>query len=354
MNGSDWEKEYIPGLQTEVFPVHDVNGSLYCGTNGQGVFRKNANGWVQFTTYNSGLPGNIVYAITSDSQGYVWFGTDNGATRYDGSNWVRFDFATMFNLSYTKIYAIETDDMQNVWFGTPYGGMVMLDSQKQAHLITAQNSSLPDNSVYAIKKDKNNDLWIGTLGGLAKYNPGTKQWQTWKGASSGLPGDYIRGIALDDRNNVWVACGFSGVGRFDGTSWKSFNVKSNDLPSDSIWSISCDRKKKEIWIATMGRGICSLQLPLQGEETAATTGNHDFAVGPNPANTQTKLLLPENTAYDRLHIYNNLGQMITEVSVEDIIQNKSIDTTVLAQGSYYLRMLGAGIQSEIKRLLVIH
>jgi ligand-binding sensor domain-containing protein len=45
-----------------------------------------------YTSYSvkDGLPHANVYAIAQDSLGYMWFGTENGLTRFDGTDFVRF------------------------------------------------------------------------------------------------------------------------------------------------------------------------------------------------------------------------------------------------------------------------
>ncbi|HEY0769504.1 MAG TPA: two-component regulator propeller domain-containing protein, partial [Sphingobacteriaceae bacterium] len=43
-----------------------------------------------FTVYNysylEGLPSSEVYDVFQDSKGFLWFATDNGVARYDGSH----------------------------------------------------------------------------------------------------------------------------------------------------------------------------------------------------------------------------------------------------------------------------
>ena len=43
---------------------------------------------IPFTNYTvkNGLPSNVVYDIEQDQQGYLWFGTQAGAVRFDGRN----------------------------------------------------------------------------------------------------------------------------------------------------------------------------------------------------------------------------------------------------------------------------
>jgi hypothetical protein len=39
-------------------------------------------------TISDGLPNNTIHAIHQDSQGFIWFGTDDGLSRYDGYQFV--------------------------------------------------------------------------------------------------------------------------------------------------------------------------------------------------------------------------------------------------------------------------
>ncbi|MFN5849438.1 MAG: two-component regulator propeller domain-containing protein, partial [Chitinophagales bacterium] len=37
-------------------------------------------------TIDDGLPSNSIYSCALDSSGYLWFGTDNGLSRFDGKH----------------------------------------------------------------------------------------------------------------------------------------------------------------------------------------------------------------------------------------------------------------------------
>ena len=58
------------------------DGALWLGTSVDGTFRYNGHNWRQFTAQD-GLPSNQVYAIAEDADGWLWFGTRNGAARVD-------------------------------------------------------------------------------------------------------------------------------------------------------------------------------------------------------------------------------------------------------------------------------
>lgn len=46
--------------------------------------------WTHFTD-KDGLPNNEVYDIYQDRKGFIWFGTMNGLSRYDGIRFERFE-----------------------------------------------------------------------------------------------------------------------------------------------------------------------------------------------------------------------------------------------------------------------
>lgn len=69
----------------------------------------------------NGLPTNEVYCIEEDSKGYIWFGTEIGAVRYDGKNFVHFGKAD--GLTDSDIFTIFEDSKERIWFLTYNGRM---------------------------------------------------------------------------------------------------------------------------------------------------------------------------------------------------------------------------------------
>lgn len=65
-------------------------------------------------TRENGLPGNIVYCAGQDADGFMWFGTENGASRFDGKNFV--NFTTDDGLTDNEVLEIFCDSKGRVWF----------------------------------------------------------------------------------------------------------------------------------------------------------------------------------------------------------------------------------------------
>jgi ligand-binding sensor domain-containing protein len=68
---------------------------------------------------SDGLPSSIVYHACEDDQGFLWFGSDHGVSRYDG---YYFDnFTTNDGLTDNEILKVFTDSKKRVWFLTLNG-----------------------------------------------------------------------------------------------------------------------------------------------------------------------------------------------------------------------------------------
>lgn len=67
-------------------------------------------------TVENGLPSNCVYYSLQDSDGFLWFATDQGIVRYDG---IKFKtFTTRDGLSDNECYDIFEDSQKRIWFAT--------------------------------------------------------------------------------------------------------------------------------------------------------------------------------------------------------------------------------------------
>ena len=69
--------------------------------------------YIQFTK-EQGLAGNIAYSITQDHQGFVWIGTENGVSRYDGHSFT--NFTTEDGLTDNEVLQVICDSKGRVWF----------------------------------------------------------------------------------------------------------------------------------------------------------------------------------------------------------------------------------------------
>lgn len=66
-----------------------------------------------------GLPSNTVYTMAQDHDGFVWFGTSNGAVRVDGSHVDRFGLDE--GMTDAEVFVVHPDSRGRMWFLTGNG-----------------------------------------------------------------------------------------------------------------------------------------------------------------------------------------------------------------------------------------
>jgi ligand-binding sensor domain-containing protein len=123
-----------------------------------------------------GLSNKSVYAILSDSKGFLWIGTSDGLNRYDGYKFTVFKNipGDTNTLSDNVIYNIYEDEKEQLWICTG-NGLNKFDNKRNTfqrfkHDRNSENS-IWGNPVYKIYQDHESIYWIGTFnGGLNRYD----------------------------------------------------------------------------------------------------------------------------------------------------------------------------------------
>ena len=196
--------------------------------------------WKHYT-YLDGLGSNHVRPIYQDREGFLWFGTLGGVSRYDGEKFV--NLTTNDGLADNSVWSIHQDRDGFLWFGT-LGGVSRYDGEKFVNLTT--NDGLADNSVWSIYQDQEGFLWFGTLGGISRYDGKAFVNLT---TNDGLASDSVRVIHQDQKGHFWFGTS-GGVSRYDGKAF--VNYTTNDgLASDSVRVIHQDQKG-HFWFGTSG------------------------------------------------------------------------------------------------------
>ena len=105
----------------------DRNGTIWFGTNGDGLARYDARlndsskqgSPLAYFTVNEGFGGQAVRGIVEEQNGNLWFATDAGVWRYDGKYFEQFDRKN--GLGSNEVWSILIDKSGAVWCGTEAG-----------------------------------------------------------------------------------------------------------------------------------------------------------------------------------------------------------------------------------------
>ncbi|HBE17042.1 MAG TPA: histidine kinase [Cyanobacteria bacterium UBA11149] len=223
-------------------------------------------------TADEGLSQSGISYIFQDSQGFMWFGTQDGLNKYDGYDFTvyKYNEKDPDSLSDNFVSSIYEDKSGNLWIGTDSGGLNKFN-RKTEEFTHYQHDldnphSLGANRVLSIYQDKLGTLWIGTDGGgLNQFNPETKEFIRYthnpKNPDS-LGNDCVFSIYEDSLDNFWVGTAGGGLNQLNRETGKfthyTYNpANPNSLSNDYVLSIYEDLSHR-IWLGTNGGGLNQL------------------------------------------------------------------------------------------------
>lgn len=162
-----------------------------------------------------GLSENSVRCMYQDKLGYMWFGTKDGLSCYNGreftvygnsseNNHLNIEFILphidgkrlwiasrtsleifnpddgsrrvidLSNIGFTKEFRTLCYDLsEKLWVGSNSGIVVLEESFAESYKVINVHKGLGDDKVAALHKDSSGNIWIGTENGLYKYNAKT-------------------------------------------------------------------------------------------------------------------------------------------------------------------------------------
>jgi len=148
-------------------------------------------------------------------------------------------------ISATKSAAM--DDSANVWIATFGGGVSKMKDGMYSTYIQG-SPGLPSNNVKCVAIDDANTKWIGTLSGVAKFD-GTN-WTTYNNLN-GLPGNNINCITIDNSNVKWIGIQLKGLTRYDGSNFEVWNSLNSAIPNNNVNCVAIDSAGNK-WVGTYG------------------------------------------------------------------------------------------------------
>ncbi len=175
----------------------DSSGTLWMGTDGQGVVRFSERGTERYTM-RQGLVNDFVRAFCEDREGDLWIGTDGGLSRFSAGRFQNFNIES--GLVYGSIRLLLADRTGNLWIGTDGG----LSQFRAGGFVTDPLlERLRGQKIWALHEDSAGGLWIGTHGaGLFWLKAGKLAQFT---IEQGLPSNKIHFIAEDAHAQLWMS-----------------------------------------------------------------------------------------------------------------------------------------------------
>ncbi len=112
---------------------------------------------------SSGLASDYVMCMMQDRDGFIWFGTDRGVSKYDGKEFKSYTIRD--GLPDNFISAIFQDTEGYIWFGTYEGGVARFDGT--SFHVYSMKEGLLGNSVIKITQDRKERVYFLTNNGTS-------------------------------------------------------------------------------------------------------------------------------------------------------------------------------------------
>jgi signal transduction histidine kinase/ligand-binding sensor domain-containing protein len=242
-----WRRENGLPADSVTAIIQTRDGFLWVGTTA-GLVRFDG---VKFTEVKLGRhvePSGIgVTALTEDSRGQVWVGTQQDGVFELGHGSVR-QFTQAQGLLDENITSLAAGNDGFVWIGTRSGLNLFAGSEIKSF---TQGDGLPDDFVSSVHVARSGTVWITTRGGMCRFIEGKLAAYQLQTESQGRSPEYL-GAYEDRRANLWA---FGDTYLINLAEGKRFNYfRGNEATSVRIWSL-CEGHDGRLWIGTSGRGL---------------------------------------------------------------------------------------------------
>jgi signal transduction histidine kinase/ligand-binding sensor domain-containing protein/CheY-like chemotaxis protein/HPt (histidine-containing phosphotransfer) domain-containing protein len=238
---------------------------------------------LQHLTTDDGLPQNTVMATLRDTQGFMWFATEDGLVRYDGYEFQRYarDRGDDASLASSFVWDVKQDRRGDLWVALRDGGIARLDQQSgrwsSFRHDPANPRSLASDATRKLLVDRLGRIWVGTVGGgVSVLNAVSGDFESYRripDRDDSLSSDVVTALYEDANGEIWVGTD-DGLNRWlpQSRTFRRYQ-RSGDavrkLSSNRISALGGDRDGS-LWIGTVDAGLSRLDSAGQ-----FTTYRHD-------------------------------------------------------------------------------
>jgi signal transduction histidine kinase/ligand-binding sensor domain-containing protein/DNA-binding response OmpR family regulator len=331
--------------------TYDSKGRLWMGTDGDGIYIENTDGSIVKTA----LPNITVMALISDGQGGVWAGTYNQGLYHlpDAGRWKRYavDDGTF---PCSEVWTLARDDKGNIWTSSPIGKTVIFNVKDESTRVvtTSDGDDIHGNS---LRFDGAGTMYIASVYGLWKYDlksgessvtfgnkKGTQQWMS----------QMITDVTADKQQGLMMLTHPEGVTVFDTKQDTLYYIRRS---GDLVKGMARDNDGTYWLCTTSGSvvGITPLDAPKGGKsQSRFSVMNYMPGVGmpqfyfngdAMTRSPQGEILMGGTEGYMSINPrqlmstkHEDRNLTISEIAVGDSLLNELTGTVSLGHDAAYL------------------
>lgn len=211
-----------------------------------------------------GLSNSYVVSITQDRKGFLWFASESGLSRFDGSKFKVYKKSSSYPKSsisgneLNKVYADKYDDV--VWIATQREGLNMFDCATEEFVHYKSGSKTPEgiitNDITDIINSRDGNIWIATYyRGIELFDKANQRFEHYnKHTVPGMVSNNAWTVDEDSRGAVYIGHVSTGLSLlFPATktikNFRNDPADSNSLPGDEVRAVYVDRNDN-VWVGT--------------------------------------------------------------------------------------------------------
>lgn len=207
----------------------DMQGNLWIATYRNGIFFL-SDGSITSFTQNDGLETNIISSVTEIDKNTFLLGNENGTINQLKNEEVSV-WTPPIPLPTARLKHLFTDQKGRIWVST-YGGLYVLDGPNSRRFTV--NEGFPDNFVRVAYQDKSGAIWVGTKNaGLIRFS-NLNEWQQLT-IEDGLSSNYIMSIEENPKGQLIVGT-ISGLNIIEDNKVVKTVTVADGLPSNFMFS----------------------------------------------------------------------------------------------------------------------
>ena len=316
--------------------LQDRHGFLWIGTT-DGLSRydgKKYKSFYQIRNDSTSISNNYILSLTEDKEGKIWVGTRKGLNRFNPKTekferYIRYG-GNQFE-SENIIHSVIEDQNGFIWYGT-YNGLFRLDPITNDWLqflpqIENENS-ISNQTIWKIYEDKKGRLWMGTGNGLTIYDNDDsfkfKRYLPEPENPNGLKAGGIFEFAEQANGTIWLGTvgGLYKVNQSnEDMTFQLFNHdpnSKNSLSHNLIESLIADGNDR-LWAATWNGGLNEIIVPKANEEIQFIHHRHNPK---NPLSIDVDLV--KNLYLDQ----SGILWVGTSLNIQKLVPNSSKFNTI--------------------------
>lgn len=263
---------------------------------------------VRSITMDNGLPSNAVRSVVQGSEGYMWFGTDNGLCRFDG-----YDVKTYYNpfMTVDQFVSALTACEEGLLVGCNNGAYLFCNAtdqfQKLSDKITAP--------VLNFSLDGDQNVWISTSGqGVFRYNRTTHELHQYP--MKNIQGK-VKSTLVDANNQVWMLCnqGEASIYHLNKSTdqFEAFPLKGDATMFHGMAMLATP--DGNVYVGTWENGLYKLNADGSAEQLiSGTLSNAVHHIHQLYCNDNKSLLIASDDGLVQYDIQNRIWHMLSEVN----------------------------------------